>query len=115
MRLAREPARPSLITGRLNRVRRVLYYRLHELPEQRLERVHAQFEALAAARMWRCEPPWVASSRSRGLFEMEFFRHLKLADVGNTSAAGFVKRAGDETDAWILASFSRAYRAEYAI
>jgi hypothetical protein len=115
MRLARETARPPPITGRLNRMRRVLHHRLHGLPEQRLERVHAQFEALAAARMWRCEPPWVASSRSRGLFEMEFFRHLKLEDVVNTSAAGFVKMAGDETDALILAIFMRDLSAEYGI
>jgi len=115
MRLARETARPPPITGRLNRVRRVLHYRLHGLPEQRLERVHAQFEALAGARTWRCEQPWVASSHSRGLFEMEFFRHLKLEDVVSTSAAGFVKMAGDETDALILAIFMRDLSAEYGI
>jgi hypothetical protein len=115
MRLARETARPPPITGRLNRVRRVLHYRLHGLPEQRLERVHAQFDALAGARTWRCEPPWVASSHSRGLFEMEFFRHLKLEDVVSTSAAGFVKMAGDETDALILTIFMRDLSAEYRI
>jgi hypothetical protein len=115
MRLARETARPPPITGRLNRVRRVLHYRLHGLPEHRLERVHAQFEALAAARMWRCEPPWIASVQSRGLFEMEFFRHLKLEDMVSTSAAGFVKMAGDETDALILAIFMRDLSAEYGI
>jgi hypothetical protein len=96
-------------------MRRVLHYRLHGLPDQRLERVHAQFEALAAARAWCCEPPWVASSQSRGLFEMEFFRHLKLEDVVGTSAAGFVKMAGDETDALILAIFMRDLSAEYGI
>jgi uncharacterized protein DUF87 len=117
MRLARESARPPPITGRLNRIRmrRVLHYRLHRLPEQRLERLHAQFEALAAARTWRCEPPWVASSHSRGLFEMEFFRHLMLEDVVGTSAAGFVKMAGDETDALIIAIFMRDLSAEYGI
>ena len=115
MRLARETARPPPITGRLNRVRRVLHYRLHGLPEQRLERVHAQFEALAGARTWRCEQPWVASFHSRGLFEMEFFRHLKLEDMVSTSAAGFVKMAGDETDALILAIFMRDLSAEYGI
>jgi hypothetical protein len=115
MRLARETARPPPINGRLNRMRRVLHYRLHGLPEQRLERVHAQFEALAAARMWRCELPWIASPQSRGLFEMEFFRHLKLEDVVSTSAAGFVKMAGDETDALILAIFMRDLSAEYGI
>ena len=96
-------------------MRRVLHYRLYGLPEQRLERVHAQFEALAAARSWRCEQPWVASSRSRALFEMEYFRHLKNEDVADTTAAGFVKMAGDETDALIIAIFMRDLSAEYGI
>ena len=96
-------------------LRRVLHYRLRGLPEQRLERVHAQFEALAAARTWRCEPPWIASSLSRGLFEMEYFRHLREEDRGDVSAAGFVKMAGDETDALIITIFLRDLSAEYAI
>jgi Helicase HerA, central domain len=115
MRSARVKARPPPITGRLISVRRVLHYRLYGLPEQRLERVHAQFDALASARSWRCEPPWIASPLSRGLFEMEYFRHLKIEDVANTSAAGFVKMAGDETDALIIAIFMRDLSAEYGI
>ena len=50
---------------------RVLHYRLHGLPEQRVERVHEQFESLLAARTWCRDAPWVASPRSNGLFEME--------------------------------------------
>jgi hypothetical protein len=96
-------------------VQRVLHYRLYELAENRLERVHAQFEALSAARTWRCDPPWVASSRSTGLFEMEFFRHQRLEDNGSLSAAGFVKMAGDETDALIITIFMRDLSAEYGI
>jgi len=96
-------------------VRRVIHYRLSGLPEQRLERIHEQFEALAAARSWRCDTPWVASSRSTGLFEMEFFRHLRNEEGGNLSAAGFVKMAGDETDALIIAIFMRDLSAEYGI
>jgi hypothetical protein len=95
-------------------VRRVIHYRLHGLPEQRLERVHDQFEALSAARTWRCDPPWVASARSTGLFEMEFFRHVRLEDR-DASAAGFVKMAGDETDALIITIFMRDLSAEYGI
>ena len=95
-------------------MRRVLHYRLARLPEPRLERVHAQFEALAAARTWRCDPPWIASPYSRGLFEMEYFRHLKNED-NEVSAAGFVKMAGDETDALILATFLRDLSAEHGI
>ena len=96
-------------------MQRVLHYRLYELAENRLERVHAQFEALSAARTWRCDPPWVASSRSTGLFEMEFFRHQRLEDNGSLSAAGFVKMAGDETDALIITIFMRDLSAEYGI
>ena len=96
-------------------MRRVLHYRLHGLPEQRLERVHAQFEALAAARTWRCGTPWVASTRSTGLFEMEYFRHMRIEEKENLSAAGFVKMAGDETDALIITIFMRDLSAEYAI
>jgi hypothetical protein len=115
MHLSRETARPPPITGRLIRVRRVLHYRLYGLPEQRLERVHVQFEALTAARTWRCEPPWVASSYSRGLFEMEYFRHVRNEDGAGTTASGFLKMAGDETDALIVAIFLRDLSAEYGI
>jgi len=96
-------------------VPRVIHYRLRGLPEGRLERVHAQFEALAAARTWRCDSPWVASARSTGLFEMEFFRHQRLEAKGDLSAAGFVKMAGDETDALIIAIFMRDLSAENGI
>jgi len=96
-------------------MRRVLHYRLHDLPDHRLERLHEQFEALAAARTWRCDPPWVASSRSRGLFEMEYFRHLREDDHSDLSAGGFVKMAGDETDALMITIFMRDLSAEYGI
>jgi len=96
-------------------MRRVVHYRLNGLPEQRLERVHEQFEALAAARSWRCDPPWVASPRSRGLFEMEYFRHLREDDRSDLSAGGFVKMAGDETDALMITIFMRDLSAEYGI
>jgi hypothetical protein len=96
-------------------VQRVLRYRLYGVRRERLERIHMQFEALAAARTWRCDPPWVASSRSRGLFEMEFFRLLRVDDRADVSAAGFVKMAGDETDALIITIFMRDLSAEYGI
>lgn len=96
-------------------MRRVLHYRIHRLREHRLERVHDQFAALAAARTWRCEQPWVASSHSRGLFEAEYFRHLRNDEGPDVSAAGFVKMAGDETDALIITIFMRDLSAEYAI
>ncbi|HKW71392.1 MAG TPA: hypothetical protein VJQ08_01050 [Candidatus Dormibacteraeota bacterium] len=94
---------------------RVLHYRLYGLPEHRLERVHQSFELLAEARAWRCGQPWVASSQSHGLFEMEYFRHLKNDEGPELSAAGFVKMAGDETDALIITIFMRDLSAELGI
>jgi hypothetical protein len=94
---------------------RVLHYRLYGLPEHRLERVHEQFDALAAARAWRCGKPWIASSHSGGLFEMEYFRHLRQDEGGDLSASAFVKMAGDETDALIITIFMRDLSAEYGI
>jgi hypothetical protein len=96
-------------------VRRVLHYRVHGLPDHRLERLHEQFEALASARSWRCERPWIASGYSRGLFETEYFRHLVADQDAAPVAAGFVKMAGDETDALIITIFLRDLSAEYGI
>jgi hypothetical protein len=96
-------------------VPRVLHHRLYGFPEHRLERLHEQFELLAHARAWRCGHPWIASSQSRGLFEMEFFRHLKNDEGKDLSAAGFVKMAGDETDALIITIFMRDLSAEHGI
>lgn len=94
---------------------RVLHYRLYGLPEHHLERVHEQFEALAEARSWRCGSPWIASSQSRGLFEMEYFRHLNKDEGKELSASAFVKMAGDETDALIITIFMRDLSAEHGI
>ncbi|HSS61994.1 MAG TPA: hypothetical protein VLK30_11130 [Candidatus Limnocylindrales bacterium] len=94
---------------------RVLHYRIYGLAEHRLERLHEQFDRLGQARTWRSGSPWVASSHSRGLFEMEFFRHLKKDEGRDLSAAGFMKMAGDETDALIITIFMRDLSAEYGI
>jgi len=93
---------------------RVLHYRLHGLPEHRLEAVHEEFEAMAGARTWRSGVPWLASPLSRGLFEMEYFRHLRNEEGTGVSAAGFVKMAGDETDALIIAILMRDLSAEHS-
>ncbi len=94
---------------------RVLHYRLYGLAEHRVERIHQEFELLAGARTWRCGRPWIASSQSRGLFDMEFFRHLKNEEGKALSAAGFVKMAGDETDALIITIFMRDLSAQSGI
>lgn len=46
---------------------------------------------------------------------MEYFRHLKNEESSELRAAGFVKMAGDETDALIITIFMRDLSAEYAI
>jgi hypothetical protein len=94
---------------------RVFHYRMYALPEHRLERVHEQFDVLAGVRLWRSGPPWIASSQSRGLFEMEYFRHLKTDEGRELSAAGFLKLAGDETDALIMSIFMRDLSAEHGV
>jgi hypothetical protein len=88
---------------------------VYGLAEHRLERVHEQFDGLAIARIWRCNRPWIASSQSRELFEMEYFRHLKNDEGASLSAAGFMKMAGDETDALIITIFMRDLSAEHRI
>jgi hypothetical protein len=46
---------------------------------------------------------------------MEYFRHLRNEEGGRLSAGGFVKMAGDETDALIVTIFIRDLSAEYGI
>ncbi|MGH7643675.1 MAG: hypothetical protein ACRENX_11835 [Candidatus Dormibacteria bacterium] len=53
----------------------------------------------AATRSWHSEPFWLATDDSPGLFEMEYLRHLRLENHEPIFGAGFVRLAGDETDA----------------
>ncbi len=94
---------------------RVLHYRLYSLPERKLGAIHDEFSSLASVRSWRCGEPWIASAMSRGLFEMEFFRHLRNDEGPQLSAAGFVKMAGDETDALIITIFLRDLSAKFRV
>lgn len=93
----------------------MIHHRLHGLAEERLERLAGQVEELAAARPWKSEPIWMATSRSTGLFESEYFRHLLDAEGEDVSAAGFLKMRGDETDALVLLFFLRDLSAEYGV
>lgn len=54
--------------------------------------------AFAGTRDWRAEPMWLATDASRGLFESEYLRHLRIDSCEPVAGAGFVKVAGDETD-----------------
>ncbi|MGC2193004.1 MAG: hypothetical protein WA751_11810 [Candidatus Dormiibacterota bacterium] len=53
----------------------------------------------ASTRSWHSEPPWLATDDSHSLFEMEYLRHLRLESREPIFGAGFVRLAGDETDA----------------
>jgi hypothetical protein len=96
-------------------VARVIHYRLHGVPDDRLERITEQVEELAAVRQWRSEPVWMATSLTRDLFQSEYFRHLVAAEGTEISAAGFLKMRGDETDALVLLFFLRDLSAEYGV
>jgi hypothetical protein len=85
------------------------------LPDERLERLHEQFEHLASQRPWRGDTPWVASDRSTGLFEMEYLRHVREVEGEQVSAGGFLRTGGDETDALVLMLFLRDLSAEYGV
>ena len=94
---------------------RVIHHRLHGLPEDRLERLTEQVEALAAVRVWRSEPVWMATTLTRDLFQSEYFRHLVAAGGEDITAGGFLKMQGDETDALVLLFFLRDLSAEYGV
>jgi hypothetical protein len=55
--------------------------------------------AFSASRTWHSDPLWLATDESTGLFEMEYLRHLRLDSDDPIFGAGFVRLAGDETDA----------------
>lgn len=92
---------------------RVLHYRAHGFPSERLERLHNQFEHLASRRSWRGDRPWIASDRSPGLFEREYLSSVREAEGALVTAAGFLRTGGDETDALVLMVFLRDISAEY--
>ena len=77
--------------------------------------MRSQFEHLAAARTWRGDSPWTADDNSRGLFEMEYLRHVREAEGADVSTAGFLKTGGDETDVLVLTLFLRDLSAEYGV
>jgi hypothetical protein len=96
-------------------VSRVLHYRVHGFSPDRLDRLERQIAALGSARTWRSGPPWFATANSPGLFEMEYLRHLQAAEGADVTAGGFIKHAGDETDALVLLFFLRDLSAEYGV
>jgi len=68
----------------------------------------------AASRSWRDEPMWLATDAARGLFAMEYLRHVRLESGRPLAGAGFVRLGGDETDAlaalFILVELTRRFQ-----
>jgi hypothetical protein len=87
---------------------RVIHIRIHGLPATQHDALRSRFDEMAAAREWRGDRPWLADRHSRDLFGSLFFDDAGRAgerespELGPLSAAGFVRLAGDETDALAL-------------
>jgi hypothetical protein len=87
---------------------RVIHVRVYGLGQQDRDGLLARFRELAHSREWRDQVPWLADSRSPGLFEQLYFDDAVAAERGATpnrgqlSAATFLRVAGDETDALAL-------------
>ncbi len=80
-------------------MRRVIFYRFHDLMPPQLVELGKDAQAFAVSREWRGDRFWIASRLSTDLFNMEYFRHIRADEGPSLSAAGFLKLGGDETDA----------------
>jgi hypothetical protein len=80
-------------------MRRVLFYRLHNVDPSRLSELEQEVATFRRSRDWRGDTFWLATERSTDLFSMEYFRHALNEEGPSLSAAGFLKLQGDETDA----------------
>jgi hypothetical protein len=80
-------------------MRRVFFYRLHDLAPAQLKEVEVDAQRFAASRDWRADRFWLATPHTSDLFGMEYFRHAQNEEGPTLSAAGFIKLRGDETDA----------------
>lgn len=80
-------------------MRRVFFYRLHDLTPAQLKEVEEDSQRFAASRDWRADRFWLATPHTTDLFGMEYFRHAQNEEGPTLSAAGFIKLRGDETDA----------------
>lgn len=78
---------------------RTVFYRVTNPGASSVEGWAEAVEEFAQTRSWRSDPMWLATDTSRGLFEMEYLRHLRIEAGERVAGAGFVKVAGDETDA----------------
>lgn len=80
-------------------MRRVLFYRLHDVAPTQLTDLERQALEFAASRDWRGDRFWLATPLAVDLFGMEYFRHARIDEGASLAGAGFIKLRGDETDA----------------
>jgi hypothetical protein len=87
---------------------RVIHVRVRGVPADDRDRLQARFTELVIGREWRDQIPWLADAGSTDLFAQLFFEQALAADLNDDSrgsdlsAAGFIRVAGDETDALAL-------------
>jgi hypothetical protein len=87
---------------------RVIHVRLRGVAPGDRGRLQDRFTELISGREWRDQLPWLADAGSTDLFAQLFFEQALAADLGDDppgadlSAAGFIRVAGDETDALAL-------------
>ncbi|MGH7608827.1 MAG: hypothetical protein ACREOD_02620 [Candidatus Dormibacteria bacterium] len=77
---------------------RVVFLRMTNLGRESPAGWQLAVSDFAATRSWRSDALWLATDASRGLFEMEYLRHLRLDVREPVLGASFVRLAGDETD-----------------
>jgi hypothetical protein len=87
---------------------RVIHVRVRGVAPADRDRLQDRFIGLIGGREWRDQLPWLADAGSTDLFEQLFFDRALSADLcddprgSDLSAAGFIRVAGDETDALAL-------------
>jgi hypothetical protein len=87
---------------------RVIHVRVRGVAADDRDRLQTRFTELISGREWRDQLPWLADSGSTDLFGQLFYDQALTADRSedlqrsDLSAAGFIRVAGDETDALAL-------------
>jgi hypothetical protein len=87
---------------------RVIHVRVRGVAPPDRDRLQDRFTELIGGREWRDQLPWLADAASTDLFAQLFFEQAMSADLrgdpprADLSAAGFIRVAGDETDALAL-------------
>jgi hypothetical protein len=80
-------------------MRRVLFFRVHDLLPARLPELERDTSDFARSRAWRGDAFWLATANTTDLFMAEYFRYAQEEEGPSLAAAGFLRLLGDETDA----------------